>query len=141
VIDLCRTHYSTLNNLLEAIEKNFYLMNMFDDELRMINVTQLTTTLEQFFLQGDWRGLDQLTYNLKRQLKDIAVVVKELRSYLCEKNTEYMKEFNHNLLNRKIKMLNDVKSQLEGAEDYMQKLTKLADPSGSFWMMIRKLRE
>lgn len=55
--------------------------------------------------------------------------IKDLKSYLCEKNTEYMKVFNFSLLNRKIKSLNEVKSQLDKAEEYMGKLPRMADPT------------
>lgn len=129
------------NDLLEALEKCYYMMFMFDDEVNRINVDRLRNDIDNYFLQAFARDNGQTVPRFHAQFNDMQNAIKEIRSYLCTRNAVYVVEYSRALLNSRVKKLLELEQAVTLTVDYFAKLLKLANYNDEFTFQIRRLRE
>lgn len=76
VIRLCKEHYTIHNDLLEALEKCYYMLFLFEEEVNRINIVKLTSDVDSYFLLGFARDNGQAVPRFNAQFGEILVTIK-----------------------------------------------------------------
>lgn len=129
VIRLCKEHYTIHNDLLDALEKCYYMLFMFDEEVGRINIDRLRGDIEGYFLQGFARDNGQAVPRFQAQFTEIQASLKEIKTYMCTKNAVYVVEYSKLLLNSRVRRLLEMEQSLANTVEYFGKLLKLANPN------------